>query len=72
MEKEQIVLKVKLSPKPYLQLTDEQVKKMLEWNVEVTKTIFNNQADWFGIYDEAEIIQKGYEEYLEKLFQKRK
>src|SRR4030042_4372455 len=64
MERDQVTLKVKLSPKPYLLLSDEQVASLLKWNSEITRIIFDNQANWFGIYDEASIIQKGYEDYV--------
>ena len=41
---------------------------MLKWDPEITKIIFDNQADWFTIYDEALIIQTGYEDYLTSIF----
>ena len=68
MRPEQVTLKVKLDPKPYLPLTDDQVTKLLKFDPVITKTIFDNQADWFAIYDEALAIQKGYEDYLADLF----
>jgi hypothetical protein len=68
MEKEQVILPVKLDPKPYLPLTDEQVRKLLAWDPGITKIIFDNQADWFAIYDAATVIQTGYENYLATIF----
>ena len=68
MEREQVVLPVKLDPKPYLPLTDDQVRKMWGWDPVITKIIFDNQADWFAIYDAALIIQKGYEDYVTNIF----
>jgi hypothetical protein len=72
MEREQVTLKVKLDPKPYLPLTDEQTRKLLKWDPEITKIIFDNQADWFAIYDEAVAIQTGYEDYLADIFSGKK
>ena len=41
---------------------------MLAWDPGITKIIFDNQADWFAVYDEATAIQKGYEDYLATIF----
>ena len=41
---------------------------MLAWDPVITKIIFDNQADWFAIYDAALIIQKGYEDYVANIF----
>lgn len=68
MEREQVTIKVRLDPKPYLALTDAKVQKLLKFDPVVTKVIFDNQADWFAIYDEAQIIQKGYEDYVAAIF----
>lgn len=68
MERERVTLPVKLSPKPYLPLTDAQVAKLWNFDKDITKTIFDNQAEWFVIYDEAQVIQKGYEDYLADIF----
>ncbi len=73
-----MVLNVKLDPRPYLHLTDEQVNQLLDLEkvgklqVGTTVTIFDNQADWFAIYDESIAIQKGYEDYLADLFSGKK
>lgn len=72
MEREQVVLKIDLSPRPYLPLSDEQVKKLVEWNPEVATIIFNNQAGWFGFYDEAIIMKSGYDDYVTEIFRSKK
>ena len=63
VEREKAVLIINLSPKPYLALTDEDVRALLKFDPKITATIFNNQADWFAFYDEAQAMQLAHENY---------
>lgn len=63
VERKQAVLKIPLSQKPLLPLTDDDVRALLKFDPRITAIIFDNQADWFAIYDEAGSTIRTHENY---------
>ena len=63
VEREKAVLIINLSPKPYLKLTDDDVRALLKLDTRIAGVIFDNQADWFAFYDEAMAMRLAHENY---------
>jgi hypothetical protein len=68
MEPAEVIIPIKLSPRPLLNLTDEDVRALLKFDPRITGIIFDNQADWFAAYDEALAMQKTYDKYVTRGF----
>ena len=63
VERKQAVLKTKISPKPYISLTDADVIALWKFDKRIAEIIFFNQAEWFAIYKEAQAAIQAHENY---------
>jgi hypothetical protein len=65
---EAAVLDLPLADPPILNLTDGEAVAIFKASPTGMQKILDNQASWFGVYDQSKLMQENYKEYLRDIF----
>jgi hypothetical protein len=65
---ESAVLNLPLPDPPILNLTDEEAIQIFKASPSGMLKILDNQASWFGVYDQSKLMKETYINYLRDIF----